>query len=123
MDCLALKNELYFVFIKAPKFPKQKRQYVFIPGAFIGSVVEFISLKKLKQITFVLKDSTKIFLDARDWTYLLRKGMKVKVLNNIKIVAVTLNPWSPRGYSFDNQFFLEQMKKALPGIYVIDVRM
>ena len=98
-------------------------RYIYIPGAFTNSVISDISLKNLKQVQFVLKDPTKIFISAMDWGLFRKKGFRVSVLKNIEIAAITVNPWAPAGYTFDNRFLLEEMQKAIPDIPVIDVRM
>lgn len=98
-------------------------EYIYIPGAFTNSVISDISLKKLKQVQFVLKDPTKIFVNAMDWGIFRKKGFRVCVLKNIDIAAITVNPWAPAGYTFDNRFLLEEMQKAIPDIPIVDVRM
>lgn len=98
-------------------------RYIYIPGAFTNSVISDISLKNLKQVQFVLKDPTKIFVNAMDWGLFRKKGFRVSVLKNIEIAAITVNPWAPAGYTFDNRFLLEEMQKAIPEIPIIDVRM
>ena len=98
-------------------------RYIYIPGAFTNSVISDISLKNLKQVQFVLKDPTKIFVNAMDWGIFRKKGLRVSVLKNIEIAAITVNPWAPAGYTFDNRFLLEEMRKAIPDISIIDVRM
>ena len=98
-------------------------RYIYIPGAFTNSVISDKSLKNLKQVQFVLKDPTKIFVNAMDWGLFRKKGFRVSVLKNIEIAAITVNPWAPAGYTFDNRFLLEEMQKAIPDIPIIDVRM
>ena len=98
-------------------------RYIYIPGAFTNSVISDISLKNLKQVQFVLKDPTKIFVSAMDWGIFRKKGFRVSVLKNIDIAAITVNPWAPAGYTFDNRFLLEEMQKAIPDIPIVDVRM
>jgi hypothetical protein len=46
----------------------------------------------------------------------------VKVLENIKILAVTVNPTAPSGYAFGHEEFSAAMKGALPDLPIIDVR-
>ncbi len=101
----------------------EETRYIYIPGAFTNSVIADISVSNLKQVQFVLKDPTKIFISAMDWGRLRKKGFRVSVLKNIEIAAITVNPWSPAGYSFDNRFLLEEMQKAIPDIPIVDVRM
>lgn len=97
-------------------------RYIFIPGAFTNSVVADISNKHLKQVEFILKDPTKIFVNIMDWGQLRKRGFKVKVLKNIEIAAITVNPWSPQGYTFDSDVLIEAMKNLIPDMPIIDVR-
>jgi len=48
--------------------------------------------------------------------------MRINVLKNIEIAAITVNPWSPGGYSFDREQLAKAMREALPNMPVIDVR-
>jgi len=98
-------------------------KYVFIPGAFTMSVVDQISPKKLKNVEFVLKDPTRVFINPMNWGIMRKRGLRVKVLKNIEIAAITVNPWAPLGYTFDNRLLVSEMQKAIPDIPVIDVRM
>lgn len=98
-------------------------KYVYIPGAFTNSVISDISTKKIKQVRFVLKDPTKIFINTMDWGRLRKRGFRASVLRKIKIALITVNPWAPAGYTFDNRELLQAMKEAIPDIPVIDVRM
>ena len=98
-------------------------RYIYIPGAFTNSVISDISLRNLKQVQFVLKDPTKIFVNTMDWGIFRKKGFRVSVLKNIEIAAITVNPWAPAGYTFDNRLLLSEMQKAIPDIPIIDVRM
>ncbi len=102
---------------------EEDTRYIYIPGAFTNSVISNISLKKLKQVEFILKDPTKIFVNVMDWGIYRKKGFRLKVLKNIEIAAITVNPWAPAGYTFDNILLLSEMEKAIPDIPIIDVRM
>ena len=75
-------------------------EYVYIPGALTNSVIADIHPSRL-----------------------IKKGFSVRVLDNITVAAVTVNPFAPGGYSFDHGVLLEAMQTALPEIPVIDVRM
>ncbi len=97
-------------------------KYVYIPGAFTGSIINDIDPAKFKNVVFVLKDPTRIFMDAILWKQMKKRGMKIKVLKNIKVCAVTVNPFSPEGYSFDSGLLAGEVQEALPDIPVIDVR-
>ncbi len=99
----------------------ESTEYIYVPGAFTQSVVADINPRKLKSITFVLKDPTKIFIDSVSWGQLRKKGLKVKVLENINVAAITVNPSAPGGYAFEHEELLRGMQEAIPDIPVIDV--
>ncbi|MEE0771880.1 MAG: hypothetical protein UIJ87_01730 [Anaerovoracaceae bacterium] len=99
----------------------ENTEYIYVPGAFTGSVVSDIAPKKLKDITFVLKDPTRIFIDSVSWGQLRKKGLKVKVLENINVAAITVNPSAPGGYAFEHEELLRGMQEAIADIPVIDV--
>lgn len=95
--------------------------HVFIPGAVTQSVLIDIDPRKLKKVTFVLKDPTKIFVDSTLWGKLRKKGLTIKVLDNIEVAAITVNPTAPAGYLFDHSELVNAMQAAVPDIPVIDV--
>ena len=97
-------------------------RYVYIRGAMTGSVIGDIDPAKFREITFILKDPTRIFLDSIQWKKLRKRGLDIRVLKNIKVCAVTVNPFSPEGYSFDSSVLCEAMREAIPDIPVVDVR-
>jgi len=98
-------------------------EYVYIPGALTNSVISDIHPAKMKTVEFILKDPTKIFIEAMHWQQLRKKGFTVKVLKNIKVAALTVNPRAPIGYSFEHEALLKAMRSAVDGIPVIDVKM
>lgn len=95
--------------------------YIFVPGAFTQSVIADINPKKLSQVTFVLRDPTRIFIDSVSWSQLRKKGLKVQVLEGIEVAAITVNPSAPGGYAFDHEELLKGVQEAIPDIPVIDV--
>ena len=95
--------------------------HVFLPGAFTPGSIDGIDPRTMRELTFVLKDPTKIFFPPSLWRKMCKWGLNVKVLENINVAAVTVNPTSPQGYRFDQQQLVEGVQRALPDIPVIDV--
>ena len=96
--------------------------YVYLPGAFTGSIIADIDPAKFKNVEFILRDPTRIFMDDLLWRQMKKRGMRITVLKNIKVCAVTVNPFAPQGYSFDSEALCRKMQEAIPDIPVIDVR-
>ncbi len=97
-------------------------KYVYIPGALTPNILDGIEPKKLKGVTIVLPDPTRVFVGAQRWQQLKKRGMTVKVMEDIKVAAVTVNPYAPLGYSFDHDELLSAVRDALKDIPVFDVR-
>ena len=97
-------------------------EYVFIKGAITTTLLKEIGENKfLRGIKLIIEDGTKIFTDVNVWNELRRKGLRVETLDAVNVIAVTLNPVSPAGYFFDSMVFMDEMKKYLPGVKVVDV--
>jgi len=100
----------------------KETECVYIPGALTKGVIGDIHPSKFKDVLFVLKDPTKVFVDAVSWQQLLKKGLRVMVLENIHIAAITVNPYAPSGYSFAHGELRAVMQEAAGDIPVMDVK-
>ena len=104
------------------KADENKLSHVFIPGAFTPGTIEGINPRAMRSAKFVLKDPTRIFFEPPLWRKMQKWGLDVRVLENINVAALTVNPTSPFGYRFDQQALVERMQAAMPAdIPVIDV--
>ncbi len=89
-------------------------EYVYLPGAFTKSVIEDITPKKLKNIRFILKDPTKVFIDDISWQKWIKKGLKISVLQNIKVAAITVNPFHPGAMPLTTTHYWMPYKRPSP---------
>ncbi|SCG81788.1 hypothetical protein DW1_0167 [Proteiniborus sp. DW1] len=98
-------------------------KYVVLPGSLVKKTIEDIvsTTDKYKKVKFIVNDGTKIFIDPRDWLIYKSKGLDVQVLESVNVVLVTINPYSPEGYYFDQEHFLLRMKEHLKDTMVLDV--
>ncbi len=100
----------------------EKTTYVFVKGAVTSALLKDLwENKYLRGIKLIIEDGTKIFTEINIWNEMRRKGLKVEALNTINVLAVTLNPVSPEGYFYDSEVLIENMKRVLPGIKIVDV--
>lgn len=102
---------------------KEDTKYIVFPGALVGkTLIDIVSATRLfKQVEFIVRDGTKIFTSPKEWLTLMKMGVKVKVLEPINTLAVTINPYSPQGYYFDSNEFLKKMRTFIKDIPVFDV--
>lgn len=102
---------------------REDSKYVVLPGSLVKNTVKdfYQTTKKYKDVTLVVKDGTKIFIEPKDWMRFMKYGIKVKVLNRINLIAITTNPYAPQGYYFDSREFLNKMKNYITDVPVLDV--
>lgn len=72
-------------------------------------------------LTLVVADGTKLFIDAADVAAFERRGGRLLAMRGIRLLGVTLNPFSPYGGSFDARAFLHEAQATLHGQPVTDV--
>lgn len=104
---------------------KEDTKYVIISGSLVTKTLKDIvtSTKLFKNVTFIIQDATRIFIEYKDWLYFEKVGVNLKVMEKINILAVTINPYSPLGYYFLPREFLNKTRKLLNPVPVIDVMM
>ncbi len=102
---------------------KDITRYVVIPGSLVSKTVLDIIKTSIhyKHITVIIQDATRIFIDYRDWIYFRKINMKIHVIDEIKLIAVTINPYSPEGYFFDSEVFKKKLQLYLSEVPVINV--
>lgn len=106
---------------KITGYIKPEYEYVVLPGTLTGSFIRSMSgILKENNIKIVVMDGTKIFVDRMDYNSFKRLGGEILVIDPINLAAVTVNPISPDGYSFDPVIFLEAAREALYPLDVFD---
>lgn len=100
---------------------KAEYEYVVLPGTLTGSFIRSMrDIVRVNDIKIVVMDGTKIFIDRMDYNSFDRAGGKIQVIDPINLAAVTVNPTSPEGYSFDPVIFLDAIREDLYPIDVFD---
>lgn len=100
----------------------QDTEYIYVKGAITMGLLRELSINPfVKGFKLIIEDATKIFLEPSEWLEVKKRGLSINTLNNISVVAVTLNPVSPMGYYFDSAVFYENMKQHIKGVKIIDV--
>lgn len=100
---------------------REDTEYIVLSGSATVDTIKDILLNKKSSFKIIVKDPTRIFIPSMDYHILQKMGMELRVVKNINIIAVTVNPYSPEGYYFDPEELLERMKSAVPHIPVFDV--
>ncbi|MDD4291480.1 MAG: hypothetical protein PHX51_04530 [Clostridia bacterium] len=75
----------------------------------------------LRGCTLLFEDFTKIFISQRSAQRLRHAGIRLAVQNPANLIAVTANPYSTRGASYDGEAFLRALKARMPHDKVANV--
>lgn len=96
--------------------------HVVIKGAISDRLLEGImtATNLYKNVTFLVEDGTKLFINKETLYKFQRQGGTLKVLGKIRVVCLTINPKSPYGYEFPKEKFLSELQKVVD-IPVFDV--
>lgn len=92
---------------------------IFASGAVSDRLLKTLASKG-KGITLIARDFTKLFVSPEAYAEFSRSGGKILVLQRSQLIAVTLNPTSPQGFTLDSQSTCNALSDAL-GIPVYDV--
>ncbi len=92
-----------------------KSQFLVIKGALTDKLLEDLMklTMKYKGLTILVEDGTKLFLSKSIFKKFQKKGGILKVINPIKIIAITINPTSPEGYKFNKSEFLGLLRQNI----------
>lgn len=87
-------------------------KYVFIKGIMTDKFMAEIlnSDFKVKKVTFVVEDGTKIFMKKSTYDRLASKGGTIRAVDNINLVGISVNPWSPEGIVLDYKDIYSKLK-------------
>lgn len=87
---------------------------LFVSGAVSNRLLKFLATQpNVKDITLIVRDFTKLFITPDAYADFTRRGGTVQVLQRSRLVAVSLNPTSPQGYTLNSAEACSQLSEAL----------
>lgn len=100
---------------------KEDYEYIVVPGTVMNSFIKSMqNVLRNHKIGLIVRDGTKVFVEPMDYRIFEKLGGRLMVLEPINLLAATVNPYSPDGYSFEPVLLLEAMKEALYPLDVFD---
>ncbi|MBU1019743.1 MAG: hypothetical protein KJ847_00900, partial [Firmicutes bacterium] len=103
-----------------------RSRYLYVNGGISPLFIRLLIERRheFESLSLVVGDATQLIIDPIDMQHLKRMNIKLFVIHEIKILAVTYNPTSPFGYQFSNDEFYEKLKQNIsyPLINVISDR-
>ena len=85
---------------------------LFASGAVSDRLLKILNTKG-KEITLITRDFTKLFITPEVYNEYLRKGNRLLVLQQSRLIAITLNPTSPQGFLLDSRSTCDALSDAL----------
>ena len=100
-------------------------KYLILPGALTSNVASDLLSNSpyTKNIRIVVSDATKVFIDAKSYKRLIRRGLYIEIVHFSELVAITLNPFAPEGYQFDASLFRKAMGEKISNVEIVDLMM
>ena len=91
---------------------------LFISGILTDMMLNFLRMQsEVKSSVIIVKDFTKIFVTPMNLRLFLSKGGSLRVLKRPNLIAVTVNPVAPSGYTIPS----EVLVKAMEGVFDVPV--
>ena len=97
---------------------------LFISGILTDNMLNFLRMQpEIKGSAVVVKDFTKVFVTPMNLRLFLSKGGRLFVLKRPNLLAVTVNPVAPSGFTIPSKVLVEAMENifAVPVYDVVNV--
>lgn len=95
---------------------------IYLTGALTDNFIKYLNKQKsLENVEIIVKDFTKIFISPETYNLFTKKGGKIKVLKKTKLIAITINPYSPHGYTLNSEEIKKRLKEVID-VPILNVR-
>lgn len=95
---------------------------IYVAGAAGDSLLDRLRMhKEVDKITLIVRDFTKVVASADSYNRYIRRGGRLCVLQQSRLLAVCVNPLSPEGYSFDSEELQESLRRVVT-VPVYDIK-
>ncbi|MFP4661611.1 MAG: hypothetical protein ACLFPF_05420 [Halanaerobiales bacterium] len=99
-----------------------KINVLFLKGALVNSFAEeLINRLGLNNCRIIVRNGTRIFLDKSVFNLLEKYNVRLRVLNEIKVIGITVNPVSPYGLKVDSSKLINKLRKRIDNIPIYDL--
>ena len=99
-------------------------QAIELKGALTTKMVDFFIENKIRNTNLIIEDATKLLLSTTSYAHLKTLKIRLFVCHQVKLLAITINPFSPAGHHYDKEDFLAKMKLSttLPVFNIKEMR-
>ena len=82
-------------------------------GALTDRVAETLLAGRAENFSIVVRDGTRVFLNQRNMNLFRKNGIRLSVQSGIKLLALTVNPYSPYGFLADSETLTAKISEYL----------
>lgn len=125
-DAGAVKLLPFLTVVDAPleilDYLQGRNNRLLIGGAFTDELAELVisAVRINSGLEVIVRDGTRIFVEELRWQRMQKAGIALRVLEPIKLVAITVNPIDPRGRILSGEELVNALQELLPELLVID---
>lgn len=100
----------------------ESSRVIVIKGTVHDSLLEGImeSHVRIKDLKIIAEDGTKLFITPDMLYRFTKKGGCLRAMAPINLICITCNPYSPHGYEYNRDEFIEKLQEKIP-LPIIDV--
>jgi hypothetical protein len=91
-----------------------------LPEQFLRELVQELR-RRARELTVIVADPTRVFLGAHGVGWYARQGLTIEVLEQIELLALTVNPLAPQSHRFDSAQLRARLAEAITGVPIFDV--
>lgn len=100
----------------------EKYRFLYLPKSLTNNLVKIMVENRMKyNFDIILKSPINIQLNDHNLNNLWKLRNKIYTLNPINLVAVCYNPYSPKGYQFNDSIFKKKLEDKI-GIKIYNVK-
>lgn len=87
---------------------------IYAAGAVSDRLLKYLAAQKqIRETTLIVGDFTKFFITQEVYADFVRRGGSLRVLQRSQLIAVTLNPTSPQGFTLNSDEACARLSEAL----------
>jgi molybdopterin-guanine dinucleotide biosynthesis protein len=120
-DCHMLNNKDLGLLKETLGHIKNQIQYIYTKGAVTPNLFNIIMNHPFKQFKWIIEDATKLLIPSKYDKYIEELKIDFEVIHHIKLIAITINPFSPKGYVYDIKRFQEELR-SMTNLPIINIK-
>lgn len=87
---------------------------IFLPGMATERLLTYLAGRSdVKEAEIIVRDFTRIFAEPMTLNAYLARGGKISVLRRPRLLAITINPWSPQGYTVNEDKLITALRTRI----------